>query len=192
MEAAVRNAQGASHTWLVGDGEPSPPPRYREHRTSIHYQRPGRYRSERPPVAASQEPAILHVCDGTREWTYVPDRAEAWVQQAGAGQDRGVGGGRAPPGAEEIRAIIDADTGLLLELTSLFEGEPLSRCSLHDVVLNEPLDEALFRFTPPPGTRVEDVQARQHRPPLNLRWRLRFWRPRPRNVATYGRFRRLR
>jgi outer membrane lipoprotein-sorting protein len=232
MEAAVRNAQGASHTWLVGDGEPSPPPRYREHRTSIHYQRPGRYRSERQPVAASQEPAILQVCDGTREWTYVPDRAEAWVQQAGAyqmaddlldpawlpgefllgvagrlhrerraaiqlhgrlraGQDRGVGGSRAPPGAEEIRAIIDADTGLLLELTSLFEGEPLSRRSLNDVVLNEPLDEALFRFTPPPDTRVEDVQARQHRPPFNLRWRLRFWRPRPRPVATYGRFRRL-
>jgi hypothetical protein len=86
MEAAVHNAQGASHTWLVGDGEPSPPPRYREHRTSIHYQRPGRYRSERQPVAASQEPAVLHVCDGTREWTYVPDRAEAWVQQAGAYQ----------------------------------------------------------------------------------------------------------
>jgi outer membrane lipoprotein-sorting protein len=231
MEAAARNAQGASDTWLVGDGEPSPPPRYREHRTSIHYQRPGRYRSERQPAAASQEPAILQVCDGTREWTYVPDRAEAWVQQAGAyqvadelldpawlpgefllgvagrlhregraaiqlhgrlraGQDRGFGS-RAPPGAEEIRAVIDADTGLLLELTSLFEGEPLSRRSLHDVVLNEPLDEALFRFTPPPGTRVQDVQARQHRPPLNLRWRLRFWRPRPRPVATYGRLRRL-
>jgi hypothetical protein len=86
MEAVARNAQGASDTWLVGDGEPSSPPRYREHRTSIHYQRPGRYRSERQPVAASQEPAILHVCDGTREWTYVPDRAEAWVQQAGAYQ----------------------------------------------------------------------------------------------------------
>ncbi len=231
MAAAVRNARGTSVTWSVGDGEPSPRPSDREHRTSIYYQRPGRYRIQRQPEAASQEPAILHVCDGTREWTYVPDRAEAWVQQPGAhqlvddlldpawlpgefllglagrlrhqgqaavalhgrlraGQDRGFGT-RAHPGAEEIRAIIDADTGLLLELTSLFEGEPLSSRSLHEVVLNQPLDQALFGFTPPPGTRVEDVEARQHRPPLTRRWRLRFRRPRPGPVATYSRLRRL-
>jgi hypothetical protein len=29
---------------------------------------------------------MLHVRDGTREWSYLPDRAEAWVQRAGAHQ----------------------------------------------------------------------------------------------------------
>jgi hypothetical protein len=96
------------------------------------------------------------------------------------GQDRGFGG-HAHPGAEEIRAVVDGDTGLLLELTSLHEGEPLSSRSLDDVVVDERLDDALFQFTPPPGTRVEDVEARQHRSPRNRRWRLRFWRPRPRS-----------
>jgi hypothetical protein len=62
--AAVGNAPGTTVLWSVGDGEPVQPPRYRERRTVLHYQRPGSYRTELQPEAAAEEPTILQVCDG--------------------------------------------------------------------------------------------------------------------------------
>ena len=228
---AAEAAAGSGASWSRVGGESPPRPRYSERRTVLRYRRPGRYRLEAQPDAASGQPYTLHVCDGTREWTYVPERREAWVQPAGAsraaddlldpawlpadflltvagrlrhdgraaielrGRLRPATPGarfltRAHPGAEAIRAVVDQDSGLLLELTSLFQGEPLARRSLGDLALGLPIDPTWFRFEPPPGIRVEDVQA--HHPGLNLRWRPRPWRPRPRRVATYLRRRRRR
>lgn len=92
-------------------------------------------------------------------------------------------------GAEEIRATVDAETGLLLELTSLFEGQPFSRQSLHEIVIGEPLDDRLFQFTPPPGVAVKDVEAQFPMPwrvrllmPLQRLW---LWRLRRKRIAFY-------
>ena len=80
-------------------------------------------------------------------------------------------------GAEELHAVLDAETGLLLSLTSRFDGEPYKVERLTDVIDDQPLDDELFRFTPPAGIRVDDLLAgRQRRPPLRLRLRvLRRW-----------------
>jgi hypothetical protein len=76
-------------------------------------------------------------------------------------------------GAEELHAVLDAGTGLLLSLTSRFDGAPYKVERLTDVIVNQPLDDELFRFTPPAGIRVEDLLARQHRwPPLRFRLRV--------------------
>ncbi|HEX9342719.1 MAG TPA: hypothetical protein VF995_03775 [Actinomycetota bacterium] len=93
-------------------------------------------------------------------------------------------------GAEEIRASIDAETGLLLELTSIFEGEPFSIQGLHDLIIGEPLDDDLFQFTPPPGVEVKDVEA-QFPMPRRVRWLmplhwLWLWRMRRKRIAWYG------
>ncbi len=99
-------------------------------------------------------------------------------------------------GAEEIRAVIDAETGLPLELTSLFEGEPFSAQSLQNLVVGEPLDDSLFEFTPPPGVKVKDVKAQFPRS-RRIRWLMRLqrpwiWRLRRKRVAWYGPARRRR
>jgi hypothetical protein len=76
-------------------------------------------------------------------------------------------------GAEELHAVLDAETGLLLSLTSRFDGEPYKVERLTAVIVNQPLDDELFRFTPPAGTRVDDLAAGRHRrPPLRLRLRV--------------------
>jgi hypothetical protein len=72
-------------------------------------------------------------------------------------------------GAEELHAVIDTETGLLLSLTSRSGGEPYKVERLTDVVVNQPLDDELFRFTPPAGIRVQDLLARRQRwPPLRF------------------------
>jgi hypothetical protein len=76
-------------------------------------------------------------------------------------------------GAEELHAVLDAETGLLLSLTSRFDGEPYRVERLTDVIVDQPLDDELFRFTPPPGIRVDDLLAgQQRRPPLRVRLRV--------------------
>lgn len=80
-------------------------------------------------------------------------------------------------GAEGLRAVLDAKTGLLLSLTSRFDGEPYKVERLTDVLVNQPVDDELFRFTPPQGVRVDDLLAGQHRRPP-LRFRLRVLRRR--------------
>jgi hypothetical protein len=80
-------------------------------------------------------------------------------------------------GAEELYAVVDAETGLLMSLTSRFDGEPYKVERLTDVIVNQPLDNALFRFTPPAGIRVDDLRAGRHRRPPP-RFRLRVLRRR--------------
>jgi hypothetical protein len=76
-------------------------------------------------------------------------------------------------GAEELHAVVDAETGLLLSLTSRFDGEPYKVERLTEMVVDQPLDDELFRFTPPAGIRVEDLLAgQQRRPPLRVRLRV--------------------
>jgi outer membrane lipoprotein-sorting protein len=81
-------------------------------------------------------------------------------------------------GADGLHVVLDAETGLLLSMTSRFEGEPYRVERLSGVVVNQPLDDELFEFTPPPGVRVDDLlPGRRRRPALGgrlavLRWRL--------------------
>jgi hypothetical protein len=79
-------------------------------------------------------------------------------------------------GTEELQAVVDAETGLLLSLTSRFEGEPFRVERLDEVTIDQPLDEELFRFTPLPGFRFDDLLARKgRRPPMARGWlRLRL------------------
>jgi hypothetical protein len=75
--------------------------------------------------------------------------------------------------AERLHAVLDAETGLLLSLTSHLDGEPYKVERLTDVVVNQPLDDELFRFTPPAGVRVDDLAAGpRRRPPLRVRLRV--------------------
>jgi hypothetical protein len=62
-------------------------------------------------------------------------------------------------GTEELHAVVDAETGLLLSLTSRFEGEPYRVERITEVTIDQPLDDELFRFTPPPGVRIDDLRA---------------------------------
>jgi len=77
-------------------------------------------------------------------------------------------------GTEELHAVVDAETGLLLSLTSRFEGEPYRVERITEVTIDQPLDDELFRFTPPPGIRIDDLLARWDRRPPKIRGRLRF------------------
>jgi outer membrane lipoprotein-sorting protein len=82
----------------------------------------------------------------------------------------GLGAGQ----ADELHAVVDAETGLLLSVTSRFEGEPYHVERLTDVAIDQPLDDELFHFTPPQGVRVDDLLAREHRRPPIVRGPLRF------------------
>jgi outer membrane lipoprotein-sorting protein len=73
-------------------------------------------------------------------------------------------------GADGLQVVLDAGTGLLLSLTSRFQGEPYKVERLTGVIVNQSLDDELFRFTPPEGVRVDDSVARPlRRPPLRFR-----------------------
>jgi outer membrane lipoprotein-sorting protein len=76
--------------------------------------------------------------------------------------------------ADELHAVVDAETGSLLSVTSRFEGEPYHVERLTDVAIDQPLDDELFHFTPPQGVRVDDLLAREHRRPPIIRGPLRF------------------
>jgi outer membrane lipoprotein-sorting protein len=80
-------------------------------------------------------------------------------------------------GADGLQVVLDAETGLLLSVTSRFDGEPYKVERLADVIVNQPLDDELFRFTPPQGVRVDDLGTGEHRGPP-MRFRLRVLRQR--------------
>ncbi|ANY10370.1 hypothetical protein AFB00_25040 [Pseudonocardia sp. HH130630-07] len=64
----------------------------------------------------------------------------------------------------EVRAAVDAETRMPLELSVLGAGpEPVLRAGFDDVTVG-PQDPALFTFTPPPGATVQDAPAREPRP----------------------------
>lgn len=82
----------------------------------------------------------------------------------------GVGAGQ----ADELHAVVDAATGVLLSVTSRSEGEPYHVERLTEVAINQPLDDELFHFTPPRGVRVDDLLAGEHRRTPIVRGPLRF------------------
>jgi outer membrane lipoprotein-sorting protein len=61
----------------------------------------------------------------------------------------------------EVRVAVDAETRLPLQLTVLAQGsgEPALQVGFSEIAYG-PQDPALFAFTPPPGTTVEDAPAR--------------------------------
>jgi outer membrane lipoprotein-sorting protein len=61
----------------------------------------------------------------------------------------------------EVRVAVDAETRLPLQLTVLAQGsgEPALQVGFSEIAYG-PQDPALFTFTPPPGTTVEDAPAR--------------------------------
>ncbi|WP_258343093.1 LolA family protein [Saccharopolyspora gregorii] len=66
----------------------------------------------------------------------------------------------------EVRLAVDAETRSPLEVTVLTNGsdEPALRAGFSELDLSQP-DPAMFRFTPPAGTKVEEAPAgdRHHR-----------------------------
>jgi hypothetical protein len=63
----------------------------------------------------------------------------------------------APPlggmGEDELRLWIDLDTGVVLQVEALFDGEPFQRTTLEGLVLDEPVPAKRFRLDPPAGVR---------------------------------------
>ncbi|WP_433785683.1 LolA family protein [Actinomycetospora sp. CA-101289] len=61
----------------------------------------------------------------------------------------------------EVRVAVDAETRLPLQLTVLAQGsgEPALQVGFSEIAYG-PQDPALFTFTPPPGTTVQDAPAR--------------------------------
>jgi hypothetical protein len=75
-------------------------------------------------------------------------------------------------GTGELHAVVDAETGVVLSLTSRFEGEPCRVERITEATIDQPLDDELFRFTPP-GVRIDDLLACKDRRPPKIRGRLR-------------------
>ncbi|PVZ12937.1 LolA family protein [Actinomycetospora cinnamomea] len=70
----------------------------------------------------------------------------------------------------EVRVAVDAETRLPLQLTVLAQGsgEPALQVGFTEITYG-PQDPALFAFTPPPGTTVEDAPARDGQRPDGAR-----------------------
>ena len=67
-------------------------------------------------------------------------------------------------GADEWRLAVDAEHGVLLRVESLLGGLPFQRVDVLDLVIGEPVDDAVFVFEPPPGEAVRplDVPRMHH------------------------------
>lgn len=147
---------------------------------TVAISKPGRFRW------AYEQPYVqLMVCDGQRIWAYDPDLAQVTVRPAAealAGtpaellaqrarlgerfviEDRGMERDRRrvhlTPRAEDsefqsIELWLRDGTPLRLRFTDPLGGA--SDVELHDLKVNTPLDDADFRFVPPPGTEVVEA-----------------------------------
>lgn len=76
--------------------------------------------------------------------------------------------------ADELDAVIDAETGLLLSLTRYFDGAPYEIKRLTEVDVNPPIGDEPFTFVPPPGTQIHDLGAHPPRPPWRFRLGARY------------------
>jgi hypothetical protein len=63
------------------------------------------------------------------------------------------------PGFWPQELLVDAERGVLLRSTSLFEGEPFSITEFVDVAFDEEMPDDLFVFVPPQGEEVRDARA---------------------------------
>jgi hypothetical protein len=65
-------------------------------------------------------------------------------------------------GADRYRLEIDAERGLILASQAFTEDVPFAEVSALELVLDEPLDPALFEFSPPEGEEVRSPLDRHH------------------------------
>lgn len=73
--------------------------------------------------------------------------------------------------ADEYDLSVDAEKGVVLRSTSRIDGKPYHRHELTEVEFDLEIPDDLFVMTPPPGTRVQNVDT------LRLgRFRLWWWR----------------
>jgi outer membrane lipoprotein-sorting protein len=63
------------------------------------------------------------------------------------------------PGCWPQELLVDAERGVLLRATSLFEGEPFSSTEFVSVAFDEELADELFVFVPPAGEEVRDASS---------------------------------
>jgi outer membrane lipoprotein-sorting protein len=66
-----------------------------------------------------------------------------------------------PVGCEECEFVVDLEYGVLLQLTALFDSEPVMDMQIQEIAVDEPIPLETFEFAPPPGEHVEDA-AQQH------------------------------
>jgi hypothetical protein len=60
----------------------------------------------------------------------------------------------------EYEYLVDDMLDILLRLTGLEDGKPVTHVSAEDVVVDAPLSPESFSFTPPVGTRVVHARLR--------------------------------
>jgi hypothetical protein len=62
---------------------------------------------------------------------------------------------------DEYELAIDRETGMLLRVVVRHRGEDVSRTEVVELSVNQPIDDALFTFVPPPGEEVQGVDLPQ-------------------------------
>ena len=68
------------------------------------------------------------------------------------------------PSGDEVEFVLDRERGLVLRRESRLEGEPFRVLEFTELELDQPLDQQVFVFSPPPGEHVrtrEEVAAEQ-------------------------------
>jgi len=146
-------------------------------RGRFYLKRPGRFRWTYETPFRQEV-----VADGHRVWFYDPDLEQVTVRDADAALgsapalllsgeirlgerfrvvDQGREGKRSwielrPKSDEDVfrRVRVELENGRLLRMELADNFGQLTRIRFFDMALNPPLDDALFRFRPPPGTDV--------------------------------------
>ncbi len=71
-------------------------------------------------------------------------------------------------GADRYTLEIDADRGVLLQVTALRNGEPFQRITTDRIAFDHPIAPERFRFEPPPGEQVQPTRGRHRLVHLSL------------------------
>jgi hypothetical protein len=71
-------------------------------------------------------------------------------------------------GAERYILQVDAQTGVLLEVVALRNGEPFYKITTVEITFDQQIPDERFRFEPPPGERVHPIGAQMRPQRLTL------------------------
>lgn len=71
-------------------------------------------------------------------------------------------------GADRYKLEIDADRGVLLQVTASRDGEPFQRITTDQITFDQPIVPERFRFEPPPGEQVQPTRGRDRLLHLSL------------------------
>jgi outer membrane lipoprotein carrier protein len=190
----VRDLRGRfrQSTWSVALGEPSGAPE--EARGEVVFAKPGRMRWS----YESPEPSLV-VSDGSKLWVFDPAAQEAQLLQVDQGFLSGaaiqflLGQGRIldafevespecdadpvrlvlvprePATYERLELLVDRANGEIrqTEVFDLFGNR--TRVTFEEVRTNTAPPDTLFRFEPPPGTRVLEIPAATPQPAAERR-----------------------